>query len=105
MSIEFREEMQKLASVISVAKDEDTILEVSDELQNIFGVSGSQVLLKEFASRYGVSLADAVKRPSVFQQALFFLLGDLGSNIVMGRINKRIWSLAQTAAPTVMSAY
>ena len=75
MSIEFREEMQKLASVISTGRDEDRLTEVSAELDVIFGATGSQVLLKEFSSRYGVSLADPLKRPSVFQQALFFLLG------------------------------
>jgi hypothetical protein len=79
MSVEFRREMERL--------------QVGQELEVIFGSSGSEALLREFSSRYSVTVVDAVKRPTVFQQALFFLLGDLGANLVMKRINQRISSL------------
>jgi hypothetical protein len=105
MSIEFREEMEKLVSLISTVKNEDSTSEVASELETIFGVSGSQALLRVFSMRYGVSLRDAIKRPGVFQQALFFLLGDLGSSLVMERINKRVWGVAKPAAPPVLGAY
>jgi hypothetical protein len=105
MSIEFREEMEKLASLISTDKGEDSTSEVVSELETIFGVSGSQALLRVFSVRYGVSLIDAIERPGVFQQALFFLLGDLGSSLVMERINKRVWGVAKPVAPPVLGAY
>ena len=90
MSIEFRKEMEKLASLISVDKDRDTVAEVALELQRIFGKSGSEALLIEITSRYKVNLEDAIKRPTAFQQALFFLLGDLGASFVMQRINQKV---------------
>jgi hypothetical protein len=105
MSIEFREEMEKLASLISTDKREDSTPEVASELETIFGISGSQALLRVFSVRYGVSLIDAIKRPGVFQQALFFLLGDLGSSLVMERINKRVWGVAKPATPPVLGEY
>ncbi|MDA4123898.1 MAG: hypothetical protein OK438_00415 [Thaumarchaeota archaeon] len=62
---------------------------VEAELETIFGSSGKQVLLKEFSSRYSVTVKDVVRRPNEFRIALSFLSGELGSNFVMGRINKR----------------
>jgi len=88
--VEFRREMENLASLISEHKQEDLVAAVGLELETIFGASGSQALLREFSSRYAVSVDDAIKRPGVFQQALFFLLGDLGSTLVMRRINERV---------------
>ncbi|HZW85449.1 MAG TPA: hypothetical protein VFE91_06070 [Nitrososphaerales archaeon] len=71
-----------------------SLAKVEAELEVIFGGSGKQVLMKEVTERYGVSLMDALNRPSTFQSALFYLLGDLGSHMVMGRINKRVWGSA-----------
>ena len=71
-----------------------SLSKVEAELEVIFGGSGKQVLMKEVTERYGVSLMDALNRPSAFQSALFYLLGDLGSHMVMGRINKRVWGSA-----------
>jgi hypothetical protein len=105
MSIEFREEMEKLASLISTDKSEDSTSEVASELETVFGVSGSQALLRVFSTRYRVYLIDAIERPGVFQQALFFLLGDLGSSMVMERINRRVRGVAKPAAPPVLGEY
>lgn len=70
---------------------QEALTRVEAELQVIFGHYGEKTLLKEVRERHGVTLADAVERPAVFQGALFSLLGDLGSHLVMGRINKRVW--------------
>lgn len=68
-----------------------SLSKVETELEVIFGGSGKQVLMKEVTERWGLSVSDALTRPAAFQSALFYLLGDLGSHMVMGRINKRVW--------------
>jgi len=75
---------------LSPALGQEAVLQVDAELEVIFGHSGKQVLVKEFEGRYGVSLRDAVERPDDFKAALFCLLGELGSTLVMGRISKRV---------------
>jgi len=98
MSLEFREEMTRLAEVISSERSENKVSEVASELECIFGASGYQALLSEFSSRYEVSLDDAVKRPIVFRQALFCLLGDLGSKFVIDRLERRLDNPPQLSA-------
>jgi hypothetical protein len=71
---------------------------VDMELETIFGSSGKHVLQRECEERYGVSLIDAVERPEIFKSALYYLLGDLGSSLVMGRIASRVRSRAPAAA-------
>jgi hypothetical protein len=101
MSVEFRREMEKLASMISEHTQEDLVSLVEEELETIFGSSGCVALLREFSTRYGVTVEDAVKRPSVFQQALFFLLGDLGSTLVMKRIHSKVSTNPLASQPLV----
>ncbi len=92
--------MGELAS--TVANDTQwATFQVETELGVIFGDSGRQVVLKEVGERYGVSLEDAITRPSAFREALFYLLGDLGTSLVMGRINKRVLGVA--TPPTLNS--
>ncbi len=98
MSQEFRDEMEKLAPYFASNAEAQAISRVETELETIFGNSGKQVLVKEFSSRYDVSIKDAIRRPSAFQIALYYLLGDLGSSLAMERINKQLLT-ATPAAP------
>lgn len=91
MSIEFREEMEKLSKVLGTGKKKDATAEVESELESIFGYSGRQILLLESLDRYKVTAGDAIRRPGAFHTAFYYLLGELGSSFVMERINKRVW--------------
>ncbi len=97
MSQEFRDEMEKLAPIFASNTEAQAISKVETELETIFGISGKQVVMKEFSSRYDVSINDAVRRPSAFQIALYYLLGELGSSLVMERINKRLLAVTPAA--------
>jgi hypothetical protein len=97
MSVAFREEMQRLASAVGNELRQDSIAQVETELEEIFGDSGRQVILTEFKDRYGVTAADAFRRPGAFHTALYYLLGEHGSTFVMERINKRIKGFASTS--------
>jgi hypothetical protein len=94
MSLEFREEMERLSSAIGGGARQTGAADVEKELTEIFGDSGKKVILMEFAERYGVAAADAIRRPGAFHTALFYLLGEMGSTFVMDRINKRVWGPA-----------
>jgi hypothetical protein len=94
LSIEFRDEMEKLSRIFVSNGEDEAVTQVESELEAIFGDSGKQVLVKEFSSRYLVSVKDAIRRPSEFQIALYYLLGELGSTLVMDRINKRLLTIA-----------
>ena len=72
------------------------ISEVESELTDIFGSSGKQVVLLEFFNRYKVTVDDAIRRPKAFHTALYYLLGELGSDFVMGRIDGRLSRLRVT---------
>ncbi len=98
MSQAFRDEMEKLATMFVSTQEEEAVIQVESELEIIFGNSGKEVVKKEFASRYYVSFKDAIRRPSEFQIALYYLLGELGSSLVMERINNRLLSLGATVA-------
>jgi len=69
----------------------ERLLAVDTVLSTVFGRAGSQVLMKEVSERYGLTMADALKRPGAFKFALVSLVGDVGSSLVMGRINKQAW--------------
>ena len=69
----------------------ERLLAVDSVLSTVFGRAGSQVLIKEISDRYGLSMVDALERPDSFRFALKSLVGDVGSSIVMGRINKQAW--------------
>jgi|SRR5712692_226981 len=69
----------------------ERLLAVESVLNTVFGRAGSQVLLKEVSERYGLSMGDALERPNAFKFALKSLVGEVGSSVVMGRINKRAW--------------
>ena len=101
MSQEFRDEMLKSSALHPSSREEQAVSLVERELETIFGNSGKQVLLKEFSSRYEVTLRDAIRRPSAFQIALFQLVGELGSALVMGRVNSRILAVASSPLPKV----
>lgn len=91
MSLEFREEMEKLASVLGTGAGRNAVAEVESELEVIFGDSGKQALPTEISKRYDVASSDAIRRPGAFHTALYYLLGELGSKFVMDRINSRVW--------------
>jgi hypothetical protein len=63
---------------------------VESELEAIFGDTGKEALLREFFRRYEVVPSDAIRRPGVFQTALYYLLGELGSKLVIDRIMNRV---------------
>ena len=67
------------------------LLAVDAVLSTVFGRAGSKVLMKEVTERYGLSMVDALERPDSFKFALKSLVGEVGSSVVMGRINKRAW--------------
>jgi hypothetical protein len=69
----------------------ERLLAVESVLNTVFGSAGSQVLMREVSKRYGLSMADALSRPDAFKFALVSLVGEVGSSVVMGRINKRAW--------------
>ena len=96
--------MLKLAAILPSSREEQAVSQVEMELETIFGNSGKQVLLKEFSSRYEVTIRDAIRRPGAFQIALYYLLGELGSGVVMGRINKRILASAASPLPKATGA-
>lgn len=91
MSVEFKEEMEKLASILGTDQGRDAVAEVELELEVIFGDTGKQVLLAELSKRYDVTPSDAIRRPGVFHTALYYLLGELGSKFVIDRISTRVW--------------
>ncbi len=81
---------KSLSGALSAREGDYPLSRVASELEVIFGESGSKVLLGEISNTHGVSLADAIRRPAEFQQALTWLLGDLGSYLVMQRIQSRV---------------
>ena len=83
--------MEKLASVPGTRVGREAVAEVESELEVIFGDSGKQALLAELSKRYSVVPGDAIRRPGAFRTALYYLLGELGSKFVMGRIDMRVW--------------
>jgi hypothetical protein len=91
MSLEFREEMERLASTLGTGAGREVVADVESELEVIFGDSGKQALLVELSKRCGVVPSDAIRRPGTFHTALYYLLGELGSKFVMDRIDKRVW--------------
>ncbi len=95
MSTAFREEMEKLASAVSEGVEKEAVSKAEAELEVIFGNSGKQVVMKECLSTHDVTVSDAIKRPQRFEQALYSILGELGSSLVMNRINKRVWGITQ----------
>jgi hypothetical protein len=90
MSLAFREEMQRLTTAIGNDLRQESVAQIESELADIFGDTGREVLLIEFSNRYGVTAADAIRRPGAFHTALYYLLGEHGSSFVMDRINRRI---------------
>ena len=74
------------------------LAQVERELETIFGNSGKQVVLG-FIRRYDVSITDAIRRPDAFRMAIYDLLGELGSSLVMSRIRKRISEIAKVPGP------
>jgi hypothetical protein len=90
MSLEFREEMEKLTSALGTRTGREAVADVESELEVIFGDSGKMVLLMELSKRYDVVPSDAIRRPGAFHTALYYLLGERGSKFVMDRINMRV---------------
>jgi hypothetical protein len=56
MSREFRDETGELASVSVQSQEAEAVTLVEAELETIFGSSGKQVLLREFSTRYSVTV-------------------------------------------------
>jgi hypothetical protein len=77
------------------SRELDEALLVDLEMSIIFGRAGSRVVAKEFSERFGIGLIDAVNRPEAFRLALARLVGEVGSVVVMGRINKRVWGVPE----------
>ncbi len=91
--------MEKLAFLMPPSNEDRVLTQVEKELETIFGTSGVQVVV-DFARKYEVTLRDAVRRPSAFQIALYYLLGEFGSNLVMARINNIVTRVDVSASPT-----
>ena len=70
---------------------QEALAKADMELEVIFGGYGKKSLLDDVILRYGLSLSDALERPGAFQSALHNYLGEVGSVLVMGRINRRVW--------------
>ena len=83
--------VSQISTASSRTQGVDRLLAVDAVLSTVFGRAGSQVLMKEVTERYGLSMADALERPNAFKFALVSLVGEVGSSVVMGRINKRAW--------------
>ncbi len=83
--------VSQISAASSRSQSVDRLLAVDAVLSTVFGRAGSQVLMKEFSERYGLSIVDALERPDAFKFALVSLVGEVGSSVVMGRINKRAW--------------
>jgi hypothetical protein len=78
--------------------------QVGIEMEVIFGGAGSRVVMKECSDTYGVTPLDAVERPEAFRFALFSLVGELGTTMVMGRINKRVWGASSSPKSRALSS-
>ena len=83
--------VSQISAASSRTESPEKLLAVDSVLNTVFGTAGSRVLLKEVSERYGLSMIDALERPDAFKFALKSLVGEVGSCIVMGRINKRAW--------------
>ncbi|HEY6283590.1 MAG TPA: hypothetical protein VIW22_06665 [Nitrososphaerales archaeon] len=83
--------VSQISAASSYAQGVERLLAVDSVLSTVFGSAGSQVLIKEISERYGLSMVDALERPDAFKFALKSLVGEVGSCVVMGRINKRAW--------------
>jgi len=86
--------LDQLARRMSFVEMREALARADMELEVIFGGYGKRSLLEDVTQRYGLSLSDALLRPGAFQSALHHYLGDLGSEMVMGRINRRVWGIA-----------
>ena len=98
MTKRYRDEAGQISLTITPRTEESALVLVERELETIFGISGKKVVL-EFTRRYQVSMRDAIRRPGDFQMALYDLLGELGSSLVMARINKRVSQVLRGPAP------
>ncbi|HEV2138944.1 MAG TPA: hypothetical protein VGR53_08880 [Nitrososphaerales archaeon] len=83
--------VSQISATSSHSHDVERLLAVESVLNTVFGSAGSQVLMKEVSERYGLTTADALERPDAFKFALVSMVGEVGSSVVMGRINKRAW--------------
>ncbi len=84
-------DMSQISTASNRIQSVDRLLAVDAVLSTVFGRAGSQVLMKEVSERYGLSIVDALERPDAFKFALRSMVGEVGSSVVMGRINKRAW--------------
>jgi len=84
-------DMSQISTASNRIQSVDRLLAVDGVLSTVFGRAGSQVLMKEVSERYGLSIVDALERPDAFKFALRSMVGEIGSSVVMGRINKRAW--------------
>jgi hypothetical protein len=83
--------VSQISTASSRTQGVERLLAVDVVLSTVFGRAGSQVLMKEVSERYGLTMADALVKPASFKFALKSLVGDVGSCLVMGRINKVAW--------------
>ena len=83
------------------AKMKEAVARADSELEVILGGCGKRSLMNDVSLRFGLSLSDAVERPGLFQSALHGYLGELGSTMVMSRINKRVWGTIEPRVPAM----
>jgi hypothetical protein len=83
--------VSQISAASSSSQDVERLMAVESVLSTVFGRAGSRVLMKEVSERYGLSMADALIRPDAFKFALVSMVGEVGSCLVMGRINKMAW--------------
>ncbi len=89
--LEERLSVSQISAASSDTMGVEKLLAVESVLNTVFGRAGSKVLMKEVSDRYGLTMTDALKRPDAFKFALKSLVGDVGSSVLMGRINKSAW--------------
>jgi hypothetical protein len=92
--------VSQISAASSQAQGVERLLAVDAVLSTVFGRAGSEVLMKEVSERYGLTMADALERPKAFKFALVSLVGEVGSCLVMGRINKMAWGNPDHPYPT-----
>jgi len=68
-------------------------------LREVFTESGMEAVTYYLNVNYGVTMDDAWKNPSRFQEALVLFLGDFGGKILMRRITQRILAIGRSSRP------
>ena len=94
-------QLDRIIQRLAYDKMKEAVARADSELEVILGGCGKRSLMNDVSLRYGLTLSDAVERPGLFQSALHGYLGELGSTMVMSRINKKVWGTIEPSVPTM----